>query len=363
MLSSRRVQLLAALFVAAALSVVFSTAEAQAPAAGEKVRFTTVDGVDLQGMFYSGKRTGPTVLMLHSLGEDSRKKAWVELAEKLNKEGIAVLTFDFRGHGQSTTVDPALFWKFPRNIASVRGAAKKGESIEFKDMGKDYFPCLVNDIAAAKAFLDNRNDTGACNTSSLIVIGAETGATLGAIWLNAEWHRYVFTPRTLTTLETIAKTPEGKDTIAGIWLSATSKLGSRTVSLSSVLDVAGRENATPMFFLFSEEDGTAKTIAKACETKFKGSKKKDDKYRFTVAMPVPAGKLAGAALLQASLPTEEKIIAYVKDVGEAKSNEWSERDFRKTLYVWRPAGGRPIPAKLLPNEKLLAFDTYEMFVR
>src|SRR5207253_6425804 len=112
----------------------------------------------------------------------------------------------------------------------------------------DYYPVLVNDIAAAKAFLDNRHDAGACNTSSLMVLGAETGATLGAIWLNAEWHRYAFTPPNLLTRTPakFAPNPEGKDTIGAIWLSPTSKLGSRTVSLSATLDKPGREYATPM---------------------------------------------------------------------------------------------------------------------
>ena len=48
---------------------------------GDKVRFTTVDGVEIQGLFYQGKkRNAPTVMMLHALGEDSRKKAWASLA-------------------------------------------------------------------------------------------------------------------------------------------------------------------------------------------------------------------------------------------------------------------------------------------
>src|SRR5262249_12296767 len=154
--------------------------------------------------------------------------------------------------------------------------------IEFKDMKTDYYPVLVNDIAAAKAFLDNRNDAGSCNTASFITLGADTGATLGAIWLNAEWHRFVLTPgRTIgfmVTPPTIAKTPEGKDNIAAVWLGAASKLGTRTISFSSLLDKAGRENAMPMLFLYSDDDSSGKNIAKACETKFKG-KKKDDKYR------------------------------------------------------------------------------------
>src|SRR5207237_10398388 len=241
MLSPRRLQLLAL----AGLFVVHSFAGAQG--AGEKVRFTTVDGVEIQGMFYQGgKRNSPTIMFLHALGEDSRKKTWISLAESLNEKGCAVLTFDFRGHGQSTTIEPTVFWRQPRNITGVKGAPKR-ESIEYKDMTPTYYPIVVNDIAAAKAFLDNRNDTGVCNTSSLILLGADTGATLGAIWLNAEWHRYAFTPANLLmgVPASIAKAPEGKDTIAAIWLSATSKLGSRTIRLSSLLDKPAREYATP----------------------------------------------------------------------------------------------------------------------
>jgi pimeloyl-ACP methyl ester carboxylesterase len=365
MLSPRRVVLvltgLAGLLVAMSLS----SAQEGSESKGEKIRFTTVDGVEIQGMFYGGKkRNDPTVMMLHALGEDSRKKGWVSLAETLNKEGCSVLTFDFRGHGQSTSIDSTLFWRQPRNAASVRGASLKKESIEFKDLGKDYYPILVNDIAAAKAFLDNRNDTGACSTSNLIVLGADTGATLGAIWLNAEWHRFVFTPAVLGTAPaSIAKVPEGKDTIAAIWLSATSKLGSRTINLPALLDVAGRENAMPMAFMYSEDDSAAKAIAKACESKFKG-KKKDDKYRLTMTVPEKGGgKLTGAGLLQKSLDTEADIVTYIKGVAEAKGNEWSERDFRKTQYVWRIPGVAGAAPSKLPNEKLLLFDTYERFLR
>ena len=194
-----------------------------------------------------------------------------------------------------------------------------------------------------------------------------TRATLGAIWLNAECHRFVLTPGKqigfMVTPPTIAKTSEGKDTIAAISAQRPlSKLGSRTISLPAVLDAAGRENATPMVFMYSEDDATGKTIAKACEARFKG-KKKDEKYRFTAALPIKGGgKLTGAGLLQKSLDTEANIVGYIKEVAEAKGNEWSERDFRKTEYVWRiPGIVVPAPAKL-PNEKLLIFDTCERFM-
>ena len=367
MFRSHRLSFLAGSLMLAALFGVCSLPQAQGQGKdkGEKVRFTTVDGVELHGMFYaSSKRNAPTIMMLHALEQDSRKKAWVSLAETLNNKGFSVLTFDFRGHGQSTELDPAEFWKWPANASLVKGAPKKA-SMEVKDMKSAYYPVLVNDIAAAKAFLDHRNDAGSCNTASTILIGAETGATLGALWLNSEWHRYRFTPPDLAMFmpAQIAKVPEGKDVIAAIWLSATTKLGTRPpVLISKLVEVPAKENATPMVFMYGDGDTTGKTVAKIVEKTIKGAKN-DKKYPYTAAVEVAGGaKLTGVSLLQKSLGTENAIVEYIQNVVEAKGQEWGERDFRKSQYVWRiPGTSQPLPAKL-PMEKTLVYDTYERFM-
>lgn len=367
MLSPRRGSILAGLLMAVGLFVIISVCSAQdaADARGEKVRFSTVDGVELQGTFYpAAKRNSATILMLHALGEDSRKKSWTALAEALNAAGCAVLTFDFRGQGQSTSVEPTLFWHYPQNVGSVRGAAQRKETIEFKGMSQSYYPVMVNDIAAAKAFLDGRNDTGGCNSGDLIVVGAETGAALGAIWLNAEWHRHAYTPPNILMgiPGRLAAVPEGKKTIGAIWLSAKSKLGSRVIRYSSVLDLPARIFATPMVFMYSDKDTTGATLAKATVKYFKGAKSKDDKYSLTAAVPVDGGgKLAGAALLQKSLDTEKNIVDYVKSVVDAKGSEWEERDFRKTLYNWN-FGNQQVAAKKM-GMTLIEYSTYDAFAR
>src|SRR5262245_48207025 len=228
---------------------------------GEKVRFTTVDGVELHGRFYAGKPRGQTIMMLHALNSDSRKKSWINLAETLQKEGYSVLTFDFRGHGQSTEVEASDFWKYPPNASMVKGAPKK-TVIEYKDMSPSYFPVLVNDIAAAKAFLDNRNDGGACNTASTILIGAESGAALGALWLQSEWIRHRMEPAVMVGFPpVIANQAEGQDVIGAVWLSPTGKLGSRTVALGKLMEYAGKDKAVPMVFMYGDGDDLSKGLA------------------------------------------------------------------------------------------------------
>src|SRR5262249_46269591 len=160
------------------------------------------------------------------------------------------------------------------------------------------------------------------------------------------------------------KNPEGKDVIGAIWLSPSNKLGTvRVVSLTNLLLGPAQTNATPMVFMYSEEDTTGKTTCKSLEKSIKGTAKKtDEKYRFTAAVGIKGGgKLTGMNLLQKSLGTDDAIVEYVKNVNEAKGNEWGEREFRKNQYVWM-MGKTPVPAKL-PKENNLVFDTYEKFVK
>ena len=184
------------------LASVFSgETPAQGLAEPELVNITTADGVKLKGAFYkSAKMTAaPTVIMLHPIGDGKsmQTKEWKSLAEALQKANYSVMMFDFRGHGDSTTIDKQnLFWAMQANVTNVK--TKNKAEIEVKDyikQGGAYLPVLVNDIAAVRAYLDSRNDDiKDCNTSSIIVIGADAGATLGALWINSEWYRYKFTP-------------------------------------------------------------------------------------------------------------------------------------------------------------------------
>src|SRR4051812_21681876 len=107
-----------------ALLLVPITALGQAKS--ERVSIKTVDGVDLIGNFYAGnKGTAPVVMLLHAYEKDSRSKDWISLAESLQKAGYAVLSFDFRGHGESTGVDPFLFWSNPTNKLYIKNPNPK----------------------------------------------------------------------------------------------------------------------------------------------------------------------------------------------------------------------------------------------
>src|SRR5262249_36412502 len=141
----------------------------------------------------------------------------------------AVLSFDFRGFGNSKSVDKS-FWNYKQNAWAKRMTAKPTESIDHKNFNPAYFPYLVNDIAAARAFLDERNDAGECNTNSVIVIGAGDGAALGALWMHSEMsRRRQKDPNSLALRPPLAE-PEGRDLAAAVWLTIHPKIGSRAIS-------------------------------------------------------------------------------------------------------------------------------------
>ena len=334
-------------------------------AQGTPAKIDTVDTVRLNAVFYpSPKKNSPTVIMLHPIGEGKSIKlqGWKTLAETLQKNNYSVLMFDFRGHGDSTAIDDTKeFFKYPAN-RNVK--PKEKETIEYRDYKANasaYLPILVNDIAAVKAYLDRKNDAGECNTSNTIVIGAESGGTLGAIWINSEGYRHKYIPPMMLGQQpTIEKRPEGKDIIAAVFLTPDAKLGSmRTVKLASVLNVASKTNAMPALFFFGKDDTAGSTLSKELEKtlKVKGSPKHD----FIGAVDLDT-KLRGASLLQDSLDTEKLMLTYLDNVVAKRGNEWGERDAQNSLYVWK-FGAKTVPAKSQKGSKTLVFDDYYKFAQ
>ena len=165
-------------------------------AKSDLVSFETVDGVRLVGAYYASNKgvKAPCVLLLHDFdqkkGGHSQTEEWTELAGDLQWAGYAVLSFDFRGFGQSTTVGKE-FWLAAHNavLPGARGP-KLPTSITQAKFPAIYYRQLVNDVAAAKAYLDNENDAQQLNCRNLIVIGAGQAATIGMMWLDAEFQRH-----------------------------------------------------------------------------------------------------------------------------------------------------------------------------
>ena len=298
----------------------------------DNVKFDSVDGVELRGTFYpASKAKAPAVLMLHRYG--GNREGWDNLATDLQKAGFAVLTFDFRGHGESTKVSPD-FWKYTANTNHIRGANKADKkTIRQSDFRNDYLPMLVNDLVAAKRYLDKQNDAGLCNSSNLILVGAEEGAALGCLWIDEEWDRR---PQIRDTFNRLILDPQGKpfgdDIAAAIWISPTA--GLNRISAGTWLRRRTEiRDKTPMLFYASSGDQAG---VDAATRLFADLKKQSKSPELTFAKTdVKAGKARGVELVnKKDAKVSGEISNYLEKVIDKKGvNAWKMREPEKSMYT------------------------------
>jgi len=81
------------------LAALVFTASLSAEVHKQDVDIQAPDGVNLKGTYFSAGQQGPAILLLHQCNMD--RHAWDGLAAALAANGFNVLTFDFRGYGES----------------------------------------------------------------------------------------------------------------------------------------------------------------------------------------------------------------------------------------------------------------------
>ena len=297
----------------------------------DNVKFDSADGVELRGTFYPApKAKAPAILMLHRYG--GNREGWEKLAEELQKKGFAVLTFDFRGHGESTKVT-ADFWKIPANANHIRGGNKADKKvIRQSEFRTDYLPMLVNDIVAAKRYLDKQNDAGLCNSSNLILIGAEEGAALGCLWIDEEWDRR---PQIQGTFNRLIYDPQGKpfgeDVAAAIWISPAA--GLNRISAGTWLRHRPEiREKTPMLFYASLGDPAGVAAANRL---FDDLKRHNKAPELSFARTdVKAGKARGVELVNKEAKVPGEIAQYLEKIIDKKGvNAWKMREPEKGLFT------------------------------
>lgn len=310
----------------------------------ERVKFDTFDQVEIHGTFYPGSSGTKSncVMLLHALGGSSQQEGWDDLARRLQAKGFAVLTFDFRGHGDSTTVGPGFWTILPNQRLRRFQAGRPKDQISYKDFTNLYeLLSPVNDIVAAKRYLDRRNDAGDCNSANVVVVGAESGAVLGALWVWEEWHR----PRAQMGLGGFqvagATQMEGQDISGAVYLSLVPQIvhGRERFNIAQQLDSWFRNpvrDRVPMLFLYGEQDKQAARFARyVYRTVLHG-----DKLKLTVEKDIKGTKLAGHELLgKPSLPTENYITEYVTKVMQDRvKNPYAKKDVERTRSFLVPLG-------------------------
>ncbi len=231
----------------------------------EIVHFSTVDHLELAGTLYHGwkGKRGMTVLMLHDLGSNRNSPGWKRLAEALQAEGHTVLTFDFRGHGDSKKLTPA-FWKYAVNKSlpsyiSILPEEKQPKKLEATSLPFEYRPWMIEDIAAARTYLDLRHDepSGPVNTFNLVLIGAGHASALGSLWLATEGLRFNATEMGDKLL---VKWPEKLSVLQAVWIGMADPLKLSPFGIHSWLEAAHDKPVVPITFVYGEDDVNSSTL-------------------------------------------------------------------------------------------------------
>jgi len=340
----------------------------------------TADKVELKVQYYPSLRPrSPCVLLLHALGDNSNNKEWTNFAKKLQERGYFVAMFDFRGHGDSTGVQPGSpskkgelgirgFWdEIPNQQGAGGFSATKARPTEIKStkFTAAYLPVLVNDIAAVKTFLDDQD----CDTNNLILIGVKDGATLGALWLNSEFHRFRWLPPGPGTPQGAPdkQNPEGLAVTAAVWISATSTLGKTNVNLTQLLDVPAKGYKVPMLFIYGQGDEKGRKVAKDLEKALAPGGSKKDAPLFTGAKEIAgAEKATGRELLLESRPTTEVILEYLDSLPARKLASTAAKRTGDESYVWEYVTKTGQPNRTIARKagsKMLEFNAYNSFLK
>lgn len=222
--------------VLAILSPNLASAQRRTIAEPEKQELTTKDGVKLNATYYasaSGKDATPVVL-LHDYKESSA--IYRSLARRLQKpaegdrhKSFAVLTVDFRGHGDS------------------KQQAYKGRTRELdaaKLSKRDLEAIVLGDMEAVRKFLVSENDKGKLNLNKLAVIGTGMGAVVGTNWAARDW-----------SMPPLATVKQGQDVKSLVLISPPWK--TKGLSMQDAVRQPGVQREIAILMLFGNEDRRA----------------------------------------------------------------------------------------------------------
>jgi pimeloyl-ACP methyl ester carboxylesterase len=355
---------------------------AAAPPNFKTYTFESTDGVKLDGDLYTNAGAAnpkdATVLLLHDLdltkGSSRADPGWDKLAERLQSEGYSVFAFDFRGFGKSTEVSDK-FWDRLKNKQNlmVKGANKvpPPSSISYKGFEHAYYPYLVNDVAAAKAWLDKNPGV---NTSSFFVIGAGEGAAIGAMWMDTEWHRQKGNVNPITgalmldptTGRPMLEDAEGIDEAGAIWLSISPTIGGHSYasSVHAWVGESGGGKKVPVGLYYGADDETGKTNAASCLSAIHSGYRRVNgeatdeaikgKLEHTLSFAINEGKLSGNKLLLDDGLTANAIVNFLGPVMEKRRNVAARtHEVDKSAYFWTfPGSNLPVQAKLATDPSL-----------
>ncbi|PQO34411.1 alpha/beta hydrolase [Bremerella cremea] len=139
----------------------------------EAITVTTKDGVNIHATYYGsaeGKKAIPVIMLP---GWERSQNDLRVLAGIMQKQGLAVVTVDLRGHGASK---------------SVQGPGGQVTDIDLDRIrASDFETFVAQDLEAIKSFLMDENNKGNLNIEMLTIIGCDFSAIAAVNFAARDW--------------------------------------------------------------------------------------------------------------------------------------------------------------------------------
>lgn len=333
----------------------------------EEKAFKSTDGVKLQGEFYKTQspkgKEAPTVLVMHGYMQKPDDAAWDDTAKTLAKN-YNVFRFDFRGHGKSTDIEPSDFWNNPvnRQFVTIQPPLKPEtkNTIKFTDFKPNYYPMLVQDLAAARNELDKMNDANIINSSMLYILASGDMTYLTLFFIASEWQREKRKPSEVLlppAFQVVSPSrqrvqnsdPAGEDYAGCVFLGPNRP--AMTPTALSYFDLKAMvisnyalklRNETPMAFVYGAKDTKGEAATRSFMNDVLMANAKTSPTGVPLLKPdllfpvkIDNTPLTGVKLLGNNLGTEKQLEKFVLDIStkERKAKTWQAREWDKPLYV------------------------------
>jgi hypothetical protein len=303
------------------------------------VNFRTGDRVILGGTLYAGAkgRNGACILMLSDLNRTQEDASWIRLARSLQGQGHTVLTFDYRGMGRSTRVEPS-FWLTKSSLALL-GAfpEQQADQIDASTFPASYLPWLVQDVMAARHYLDQLHEAGKVNSHNLVVIGAGKGALLGSLWLAWESRRH----QILQSAPVIRfrEKPEVDDVLGTAWVGFNPSLGKPgTINrdLYAWVALTGKQGIPQAFVNGTRDRSVTRLVSNLVKRGWAG---RAEQVKFSIVKDIPESNLVGQDLIQDERASKWVVEHVAGLIAERGNREWKPRPGQKAGYCWAPGNG------------------------
>jgi hypothetical protein len=221
----------------------------------KSVGFGTSDGLSLNGYWFKGvgvEKQRPDAVMMFPAPGNKVNDAWIGLASELSKKNFSVLLFDWRGLGMNAAdtagsrifEDKGKFWneQYNKQLLLKSRAQIEDKGLDYRtlvvrsDGALRYRDFMLNDLLAARFYLDRKNDDKDCNTNRVWIVTEKDGGQLALALISFEFLRNsINDPKNDVTAFGKQWKPAGKDYVGLTVLSPGPGSGQNTATASAVI--------------------------------------------------------------------------------------------------------------------------------